>query len=55
MDGISVVVSHSCSSVVGSFCLWILSLLLCADLYTARYNLHCIKFLLVQFFNYDFS
>ena len=23
MDGISVVVSHSCSSVMGSFCLWI--------------------------------
>ena len=31
------------------------SLVLYADLYIARYNLHFIKFLLVQCFNYDFG
>ena len=55
MDGILVVVDHSFSNVVGSFCFWMFVLLLYADLYTAKYNLHFIKFLLVQFFNYDFS
>ena len=55
MDGISVVVGHSCSSVVSHFVFECSSLLLCTDLYTARYGLHFIKFLLVQFFNYDFS
>ena len=41
-----------CSGVIFFGCS---SLLLYADLYTARYNLHFIKFLLVQCFNYDFG
>ena len=55
MDGISVVVSHSCSSVWDHFVFGCSSLLLCVDLYTARYDLHFTKFLLVWFFNHEFS
>ena len=56
MDGISVVIGHSLFECNGIILSLDVRLCCCVLIYiTTRYDLHFIKFLLVWFFNYEFS